>query len=180
MLELPKLASQPVRAVLQQMEISLKSASNAIRLAKHALTPVGPSVSRVLTIASTSIQNWRLASHHVRQVFLNPKGLLAIHAKLRARNAQGLQLLALIVLRTASCPSCMIRTAWALAHQALQVLSKHACHAKLHARLASILHHNASHAILRLPSSTYSPFRVWTIVRSTLWLTHRNSYARDV
>lgn len=57
MLELPKLASQPVRAVLQQMEISLKSASNAIRLAKHALTPVGPSVSRVLTIASTSIQN---------------------------------------------------------------------------------------------------------------------------
>jgi hypothetical protein len=57
MLELPKLASLPVQAALQQTEISLRSASSAIKLAKHALIPVGPSVSPVLIIASTFIQN---------------------------------------------------------------------------------------------------------------------------
>jgi hypothetical protein len=111
MLGLPKLASLSVRAASLQMVISLRSVSSAIKLAKHALIPVGQSVSLVLTIANTSIQNQRLASHNARQVSMNPKSLLALHAKLRVRNAQELQLLAQIALRIASCPTCMIRIA---------------------------------------------------------------------
>jgi hypothetical protein len=73
MLGLPKLASLLVLAASQQMQISLRSVLSATKLAKHALTQIGQSVSLVLTIASTSIQNLRLASHHARQVSLNLK-----------------------------------------------------------------------------------------------------------
>jgi hypothetical protein len=111
MLGLPKLASLPVRVALQQMEISLRSVSSAIKLAKHALIPVGQSASRVLTIASISIQNQRLASHNARQVSMNPKSLLAPHVKLHVKNAQELQLLARIALKIANYPTCMTRIA---------------------------------------------------------------------
>jgi hypothetical protein len=74
----------------------------------------------------------------------------------------------------------MTRIAWTLAHQDLQEWSKPACHANLHVRLASTLHHNASLAILVRPLSTCSPFHVWTIARLIQWLTHRNSFAKVV
>jgi hypothetical protein len=111
MLGLPKLASLPAQAALQQTEISLRSVSSAIKLAKLALIPAGQSVSLVLTIANTSIQNQRLASHNARQASMNPKSLLALHVKLLVRNAQELQQLARIALRIASCLTCMIRIA---------------------------------------------------------------------